>query len=123
MLEWRQGRYVYFIGLCSLANITSQQINTWLKNQTTKANTVTKNPFRTFLAQSLKNLAATKPAHVPEYKMWMKQPEYREAFEPIFHERWAKAGLSSEHELTQRVQAAQDVYDEQDEEVRVSEAE
>ena len=59
-----------------------------------------------------------KPRHTQLTKMWMKQPEYREAFEPIFHERWAKAGLSSEHELTQRVQAAQDVYDEQDEEVK-----
>ncbi|KAI5890880.1 uncharacterized protein SCHCODRAFT_02734338 [Schizophyllum commune H4-8] len=94
------------------------QINSWLKNQVTKANAVTKNPFRTFLAQSLKNLAATKPAHVPEHKMWMKQPEYRDVFLPIFEERWAKADLSSEQELTQRVQIAQEIYEEQDEEVK-----
>ncbi|KAL1740801.1 hypothetical protein HDZ31DRAFT_76635 [Schizophyllum fasciatum] len=91
-----------------------QQIRSWFKNQATKQNSVTKNPFRAFLAQGLKTLSTVKPRHEAEHKMWMKQPEYRNVLAPIFQERWAAQTLGSTQELAYRVQVAQEVYEEQD---------
>ncbi|KAL1739999.1 hypothetical protein HDZ31DRAFT_68378 [Schizophyllum fasciatum] len=100
------------------ARAKADPVRSWFKNQRTKQNSVTKHPFRAFLAQNLKVLSAIKPRHEAEHKMWMKQPEYREILTPIFKERWARQGLPSTQELAYRVRVAQEVYEEQNADVK-----
>ncbi|KAL1724980.1 hypothetical protein EV714DRAFT_277958 [Schizophyllum commune] len=101
------------------ARVTAEpQIRSFFKNKATKVNIVKKSPFRDFFKQALKGIIPSLTRREPEHKVWMRQPEYREAFVPEFKQRWEEANKPTTEELAFRVKIAKEVYERQDEEVK-----